>query len=56
MQIKLHVAWHCSPSKERRAGDEEGEQPHAEADVDGEALRPPAPVRDGARDGQVAVD
>ena len=46
-----------SPSEERRAGDEEGEDPHAEADVDGEALGPPAPrVGDGARDGEVAVD
>ena len=45
------------PSEEGRAGDEEGEEPHAEADVDGEALRPPAPgVRDGPRDGEVAVD
>ena len=46
-----------SPSEERGAGDEEGEDPHAEADVDGEALGPPAPgVGDGPRDGEVAVD
>ena len=55
----IHLGRHLenSPSEERRAGDEEGEEPHAEADVDGEALRPPAPgVRDGPRDGEVAVD
>ena len=51
------MGWLGSPSEERRAGDEEGEEPHAEADVDGEALGPPAPgVRDGPRDGEVAVD
>ena len=45
-----------SPPEERRAGDEEGEEPHAEADVDREALRPHPFVHDGARDGEVAVD
>ena len=46
-----------SPPEERRAGDEEGEQPHAEADVEGEALGAPPPrVADGPRDGQVPVD
>ena len=48
MQTILREARHYSPSKERRAGDEEGEDPHAEADVEGKALGAPPPrVADG---------
>ena len=51
------IARHYSPSEERRAGDEEGEDPHAEADVEGETLGAPPPrVAYGLRDGQVPVD
>ena len=57
MHFKLRVALQYSPSEERGAGDEEGEDPHAEADVEGEALGAPPPrVADGPRDGQVTVN
>ena len=57
MKITLRVARHNSPSEERGTGDEEGEDPHAEADVEGEALGAPPPrVADRPRDGQVTVD
>ena len=48
MKITLRVARHNSPSEERGTGDEEGEDPHAEADVEGKALGAPPPrVADG---------
>ena len=57
MHFKLRVALHYSPSEERGAGDEEGADPHDEADVEGEALGAPHPrVADRPRDGQVPVD